>query len=92
MAPSDVSEAGWGQVPPVTPRGETESNPEWPRAIRTPDQRLRVFVSSTLGELQHERVAARAAIEQLRLVPVMFESGARPHPAQALYRAYLQQS
>jgi predicted ATPase len=69
-----------------------DSNPEWPGAIRTPDQRLRVFVSSTLDELRHERVAARAAIEQLRLVPVMFESGARPHPAQVLYRAYLQQS
>jgi hypothetical protein len=45
-----------------------------------------------MGELDHERVAARAAIEQLRLIPVMFESGARPHPAQAVYRAYLQQS
>ncbi len=41
--------------------------------IRTPDQRLRVFVSSTLQELADERVAARAAIEQLHLVPVMFE-------------------
>ena len=61
-------------------------------AIRTPDQRLRVFVSSTLEELAAERGAARAAIEQLRLAPVMFESGARPHPAQAVYRAYLEQS
>ena len=61
-------------------------------AIRTPDQRLRVFVSSTLVELAGERDAARAAIEQLRLAPVMFESGARPHPAQAVYRAYLAQS
>jgi predicted ATPase len=60
--------------------------------IRTPDQRLRVFVSSTLGELADERGAARAAIEQLRMAPVMFESGARPHPAQAVYRAYLEQS
>ena len=60
--------------------------------IRTPDQRLRVFVSSPLGELDAERSAARAAIEQLRLAPVMFESGARPHPAQELYRAYLEQS
>ena len=60
--------------------------------IRTPDQRLRVFVSSTLEELDAERRAARAAIEQLRLAPVMFESGARPHPAQAVYRAYLEQS
>src|SRR5215472_1655638 len=61
-------------------------------AIRTPDQRLRVFVSSTLEELAPERVAARAAIEQLRLAPVMFESGARAHPPQALYRSYLEQS
>lgn len=60
--------------------------------IRTPDQRLRVFVSSTLKELEPERRAARAAIERLRLAPVMFELGARPHPPQQLYRAYLQQS
>ena len=63
-----------------------------PTGIRTPDQHLRVFVSSTLGELDPERRAARAAIEQLRLAPVMFESGARPHPAQEVYRAYLEQS
>jgi predicted ATPase len=61
-------------------------------AIRTPDQRLRVFVSSTLDGLAAEREAARTAIEQLRLAPVMFEAGARPHPAQDLYRAYLEQS
>jgi predicted ATPase len=60
--------------------------------IRTPDQRLRVFVSSTLKELAAERTAARAAIEQLQLAPVMFESGARPHPAQPVYRAYIEQS
>ncbi len=60
--------------------------------IRTPDQRLRVFVSSTLGELADERRAVRAAIEQLRLTPVMFELGARPHPPRALYRSYLEQS
>ena len=62
------------------------------RAIRTPDQRLRVFISSTLGELADERGAARAAVEQLRLTPVMFELGARPHPPRALYRSYLAQS
>jgi predicted ATPase len=61
-------------------------------AIRTPDQLLRVFVSSTLGELADERRAARAAIEQLRLAPVMFELGARPHPPRKLYRSYLEQS
>jgi predicted ATPase len=60
--------------------------------IRTPDQRVRVFVSSTLGELAQERQAARASIEQLRLTPVMFELGARPHPPRALYRSYLAQS
>ena len=60
--------------------------------IRTPDQRLRVFVSSTLKELEPERRAARAAIERLHLAPVMFELGARPHPPRQLYRAYLEQS
>jgi len=60
--------------------------------IRTPDQRVRVFVSSTLDELAAERVAVRRAIEQLRLTPVMFELGARPHPPRELYRAYLAQS
>lgn len=60
--------------------------------IRTPDQLLRVFVSSTLGELAAERRAARGAIEQLHLAPVMFELGARPHPPRKLYRSYLEQS
>jgi predicted ATPase len=58
----------------------------------TPDQRIRVFVSSTLRELAPERAAARAAIESLRFTPVLFELGARPHPPRALYRAYLEQS
>jgi predicted ATPase len=60
--------------------------------IRTPDQRLRVFVSSTLKELRQERDAARRAIERLRLTPVLFEQGARPYPPRSLYRAYLEQS
>ena len=60
--------------------------------IRTPDQRLRVFVSSTLQELAAERQAVRAAVERLRLVPVMFELGARPHPPRQVYRSYLAQS
>jgi predicted ATPase len=60
--------------------------------IRTPDQRLRVFVSSTLTELADERRAVRAAIELLGLTPVLFELGARPHPPRQLYRAYLEQS
>ena len=60
--------------------------------IRTPDQRLRVFVSSTMQELAAERQAVQEAVNRLRLVPVMFELGARPHPPRQLYRAYLAQS
>ena len=60
--------------------------------IRTPDRRLRVFVSSTLGELSDERQAVSRAISALRLTPVMFEVGARPHPPQEVYRAYLAHS
>ena len=63
-----------------------------PALIRTPDQRVRVFVSSTLKELAPERRAATDAITQLRLTPVLFELGARPYPPQDLYRAYLRQS
>ena len=61
-------------------------------AIRTPDQRVRVFVSSTLQELAPERQAVRDAVTRLRLVPVLFELGARPQPPQQVYRAYLAQS
>src|SRR5215472_9740899 len=63
-----------------------------PTLIRTPEQRVRVFISSTLDELAPERAAAREAITQLRLTPVLFESGARPYPPRELYRAYLAQS
>jgi predicted ATPase len=60
--------------------------------ILTPDQRVRVFVSSTLEELGNERGAVRRGIESLHLAPVMFELGARPHPPRTLYRSYLEQS
>ena len=60
--------------------------------IRTPEQRLRVFVSSTRGELDVERRAVATAITALRLTPVMFEAGARPHPPREVYQAYLAQS
>jgi hypothetical protein len=60
--------------------------------IRTPDQRVRVFVGSTLQELAPERRAVRDAVTSLRLVPVMFELGARPHPPRPVYRAYIAQS
>src|SRR6266480_7876273 len=55
--------------------------------ILTPDQRVRVFISSTPEELAAERAIAR-----LHLVPVWYESGARPHPPRRMYRAYLEQS
>jgi predicted ATPase len=66
------------------PRNET--------VIRTPDQRLRVFVSSTLAELAEERRAVSRAVSALRLTPVMFEQGARPHSPRDVYRSYLAQS
>jgi predicted ATPase len=66
------------------PRDET--------VIRTPDQRLRVFVSSTLGELAEERRAVSRAVSALRLTPLMFETGARPYPPAEVYRAYLARS
>ena len=71
---------------------QTREAPGASPTIRTPDQRVRVFISSTLEELAPERAAAREAIEQLRLTPVLFESGARPHPPRKLYQAYLAQS
>ena len=55
--------------------------------ILTPDQRVRVFISSTLQELAEERAAARRAIQRLHLVPVWYESGARPHAPRPMYRA-----
>jgi hypothetical protein len=66
--------------------------PADPGAPLTPDRRVRVFISSTLQELATERKAARDAVTRLRLTPVMFELGARPHPPRELYRAYLAQS
>ena len=78
----------------VEPQRERSGNEGLPgdMVIRTPDRRLRVFVSSTLDELAEERRAVSRAISALRLTPVMFEVGARPHPPQDLYRAYLAQS
>ena len=63
-----------------------------PTMIRTPDQRLRVFVSSTLQELAPARQAVQDAVTRLRLVPVLFELGARSHPPRQVYRSYLAQS
>src|SRR5258707_283313 len=60
--------------------------------IRTPDQRVRVFVSSTLEELAARRQAGGPPTTQLRLTRVLFELGAGPYPPRDLYRAYLEQS
>ena len=74
-------------------RGRTPPAPTLLRVpILTPDQRLRVFLSSTLVELAAEREAVRGVVERLRLRPVLFELGARPYPPRALYRSYLEQS
>ena len=77
---------------PLNAESQPTKAPGIAPVIRTPDQRVRVFVSSTLDELAPERVAAREAIAQLRLTPVLFELGARPYPPRELYRAYLAQS
>ena len=63
-----------------------------PDHIRTHDQRLRVFISSTIREMEAERKAAKAVIEQLRLTPILFEDNARPHPPQDVYRRLLAQA
>ncbi|HZC78406.1 MAG TPA: DUF4062 domain-containing protein, partial [Ktedonobacterales bacterium] len=81
-----------GASPPGVAATGTLADATTAGAIRTPDQRLRVFISSTLDELAPERAAAREAITQLRLTPIFFEAGARPYPPRAVYRAYLAQS
>lgn len=71
------------------------STPQFPTVsgILTPDQRVRVFISSTLGELRAERTAVGKIVkDDLDLYPVMFEAGASPHPPRERYRAMLLQS
>ncbi len=63
-----------------------------PVSILTPDRRVRVFISSTLGELAPERDAVEAAVRTLRMTPVRFEVGAREHRPDDVYRSYLDQS
>src|SRR6202046_5949351 len=60
--------------------------------ISTPDQRLRVFVSSTLQELAAERQAVRDAVSRLWLGAWRSELVSRPHPPRQVYRSYLAQS
>jgi predicted ATPase/class 3 adenylate cyclase len=49
------------------------------RGVDAADARLRVFISSSPGELEEERQAARSAVRTLRLAPV-FRDPASPHP------------
>jgi hypothetical protein len=74
----------------VSPGGDSAQDRA--AVILTPDQRVRVFISSTLEELAEERAAALRAIRRLHLVLVWFKSGVRPHPPQSMDRAYLEQS
>jgi hypothetical protein len=76
----------------VTVSPEGQSSEDRARVILTPDQRVRVFISSTLEELAEERAAARRAIRRLHMVPVWYKSGARSHTPRSMYQAYLEQS
>lgn len=61
--------------------------------FRQPPDRLRIFVSSTIGECSLERARARDAIASLNHEPFLFEeAGARPYPPRALYLRKLHDS
>jgi predicted ATPase/class 3 adenylate cyclase len=91
FAARETTDIGNSQEPSVI-ASPGEQSEDRAAVILTPDQRVRVFISSTLEELAEERAAALRAIRRLHLVPVWYESGARPHPPQSMYRAYLEQS
>ncbi|HVM21493.1 MAG TPA: DUF4062 domain-containing protein [Egibacteraceae bacterium] len=55
-------------------------------------RRLRVFVSTTVGELAAERGAAAESIAGLLLSPVLFELGSRDSSPRTLYQAYVEHS
>ena len=58
-----------------------------------PSDRIRVFVSSRLGECEAERTAAREVVDSLGHQPVMFEAaGARPYAPRAVYLRGLEES
>ncbi|GIF71619.1 DUF4062 domain-containing protein [Asanoa siamensis] len=57
-----------------------------------PDRRLRIFISSAIDELEDEPLAVRDTIARMRLVPVMFELGARPRGNSDVYGDYIGQS
>ena len=58
-----------------------------------PTDKIRVFISSRLGECNEERIIARNVIEALGHQPVMFEAaGARPYPPRSVYLQGLDES
>ena len=58
-----------------------------------PSDKIRVFVSSRLGECKEERTSARDVIESLSHQPVMFEgAGARPYAPRSVYLQGLDES
>ena len=75
----------------ASPGGESPA--ARPEMILTPDQRVRVFISSTLEELAAERAAARRAIGAAAPGAGVLRVGRAAAPAaQSMYRAYLAQS
>lgn len=63
-----------------------------PIVIRSPDQRLSVFVSLELNKLAKERQTARQAIQNLRLTPLLLDSGAEFHQTQKLHQECIDRS
>jgi len=63
-----------------------------PASISLPEK-IRVFVSSTIGECAEERKLADKALQSLNHEPFLFEAaGARPYPPRDLYLAKLDQA
>ena len=71
-----MTDSTQGSVGPVAESHQMErpaSQSTYSSIIRTPDHRVRVFISSTLQELAPERAAARQAVSDLRLtLPATF--------------------
>jgi predicted ATPase len=61
-------------------------------SIRTPDQRLRVFISGDREEAARERDEVRKAIAALHLTPVFADLPGLPHAPREVYRSYVEQS
>jgi hypothetical protein len=61
--------------------------------ILTQDERIRIFISSTIKELKQERMALKDAIRnELRLSAILFEESANPYYPRDKYRAWLERS